>query len=323
MPEFSDREIALQSSEISDRLNDAGEQWVQLVPVGRIATVDNRGPYFVRDANAIVAASNKHANGRQIAVDYDHAIDRAGTSGGQAPAAGWIVELDARSDGIWGKVQWTPRAKAMIRDREYRFLSPVVLHNAQKTIGVIIRASLTNNPNFTMKALNDARKSRTMDPENLIPELREVLDLDDSAEASEILAEVKKLATSSNGVDPSKFVPIETFQQTVAELNQVNDGVSQNAAERLVDRAIEDMALLPFMRDWAVSLCCANRPAFEEFVGTVGQSFQSIIKGNDLQERFARKIEEDAGLKSSAHSAIHQTLGLSPEDVAKFGASED
>ncbi len=42
-------------------------------------------------------------------------------------ARGWIVELQARDDGIWGRVEWTGAGRALIEDRAYRGISPNLL----------------------------------------------------------------------------------------------------------------------------------------------------------------------------------------------------
>ncbi len=48
---------------------------------------------------------------------------------GPVPAAGWIKERRSDETGIWGRVEWTAAAHEMIARKEYRTLSPVILHN--------------------------------------------------------------------------------------------------------------------------------------------------------------------------------------------------
>ncbi|MGY6517055.1 phage protease, partial [Vibrio parahaemolyticus] len=65
-----------------------------------------------------------------------------------APARGWIVALQARRDGIWGKVEWTPEGRKLVPG--YRGISPVIRHDKQSgRIDAILRASLTNTPNLS------------------------------------------------------------------------------------------------------------------------------------------------------------------------------
>ena len=67
----------------------------------------------------------------------------------QAPAGGWIKELVLKSDGIFAKVEWTKKARNYLKNREYRYLSPVVLvrkkdHKASQLHSV----ALTNIPSL-------------------------------------------------------------------------------------------------------------------------------------------------------------------------------
>jgi Mu-like prophage I protein len=82
----------------------------------------------------------------RLPVDYDHSIDLAAPKGLPAPAAGWIDQLEARADGIWGRVAWTARAAASIAALEYRHISPVFDHTRGGAVVRILRAALTNSP---------------------------------------------------------------------------------------------------------------------------------------------------------------------------------
>jgi len=71
-------------------------------------------------------------------------------TGDEAPAAGWIVELnvvrdgDDRAPGIWGRVEWTPRGKRAVAEREYRFVSPAFLHRRTGQIERLTSAGLVH-----------------------------------------------------------------------------------------------------------------------------------------------------------------------------------
>lgn len=128
-------------------------EWVQLIPAGRFAGRDGRGPYVLNDATAVLAATEQL--GLDPVVDYDHQTDLAATKGvgGVAPAAGWIKALEARADGIWGRIEWTDKGAAAVASREYRYISPVFLHTKSGQVLKLLRAGLTNNPNLQLAAL--------------------------------------------------------------------------------------------------------------------------------------------------------------------------
>lgn len=135
-------------------------EWVHLLPAGEIRTFDRRGPYRVKDAQAVIAASMEDPRG--LPIDQDHATDRPGM---EAPARGWIEELQARPDGIWGRVKWNPSGIALLADRAYRGISPVIFHDSAGVVIKIARAALTNVPNLRgLTALHqeDARMGALM-----------------------------------------------------------------------------------------------------------------------------------------------------------------
>ena len=141
-------------------------------PAGTIATVDQRGPYRAVDLAALASASLADAGGR-LPIDENHATDRAAPEGRPSPARGWIVALEARADGLWGKVEWTEAGRALMAAREYRFTSPVIRHLENGTITAVLRTALTNTPNLRgITALNSEKD--TMD---LLSQLRAPLGL--------------------------------------------------------------------------------------------------------------------------------------------------
>jgi len=129
-------------------LGDAVEapEWIQLLPAGIIRTGDGRGPYRVADTSELVRVSLQA--GDRLPIDENHSTDLAAPRGEPAPARGWIVALEARQDGIWGKVEWTEDGKRLVAGRAYRGISPVIQHKPDGTVTQLLRASLVNRPNL-------------------------------------------------------------------------------------------------------------------------------------------------------------------------------
>ena len=258
------------------------------------------------------------APGGNLPIDYDHQIDTSKKQGGAAPAAGWVTALVVRPDGIWGRVEWTRRARDSIAAREYRFISPVLMFAPSGEVGAVLRASLTNDPALRqLVALNSA--GTPMDMEQLLATLRELLALPEGAEAAAVVQGVRDLVTAKNTVDPARFVPIELFQQAVAETNKASLGLSKHVAERVVDDAIRDRKMMGWMREWGVSLCMANAPAFEGFLSGVGQQVSSFVAMLEKPGIPAGYRPPDAPGLSGAGGEIAARLGLTAEDVAKYG----
>lgn len=154
--------------------------WVQLLPAGTFRGADGRGPYRVPDAEALIAASL--ADG-PLVIDEAHATDLAAPKGGAAPAQGWIVALEARQDGIWGRVEWTPLGQRALQDRLYRGISPVFAQRKDGTVLRLLRAALTNAPNLPLATLH-SEQGNSMD---LLMRLRQALGLGEDAEEEAVL----------------------------------------------------------------------------------------------------------------------------------------
>jgi len=130
---------------------------ILLMPAGEVRARphDGRPPWYNRDADAIVAATQ--ALKAPIAIDYEHQGVRSAKNGQPAPAAGWIKRTFARDGAVWGEVEWTGRAKAHIEAREYRFISPVFRHHRQtRAVTRIEGAALVNDPALHMRAIAGA-----------------------------------------------------------------------------------------------------------------------------------------------------------------------
>lgn len=196
-------------------------EWVHLVPMpGPVRTVDGRGPYRVTDAKAVIAASL--ADPRGIPVDENHATQIAGARGEPAPARAWVKDLEARDDGIWGRVEWNATGEALMSERAYRGLSPVLVHRRDGSILQIRSVALTNTPNLIgLTALN------TESPMNWA-NVAKALGLDETASEEAILGAIAKLKG-----------PVEAMQSSLAAIGtalgvETQDAAAIEAAARLV-----------------------------------------------------------------------------------------
>ncbi len=162
--------------------------WVHLLPVGAFSGVDGRGPYRVEDAQALITHSME-AEGGKLPIDENHATDRALISGGPAPAVGWIVELHARADGIWGRVDWTKSGRAMVADHAYRGISPAFAAPGG-VVTRIARASLTNAPNLKINTLHTTQKEPAMLP---LEDVLKALGLPATTTKEQVIAHLKEM----------------------------------------------------------------------------------------------------------------------------------
>lgn len=299
-------------------------RWVHLLPAGEFSARDGRGPWRVDDLAALIQRTSEAAQGRPLPVDYDHGLDLDGAAKvREAPAAGWIVRLEARADGVWGEVEWTPRAERMIADREYRYVSPVIAYAVGGELLAVLRAALTNNPALGQLTALNAMGTR-MDPDQMMASLREMLSLPADADPSAIVEGVRQLLTARNSVDPAKYVPIALFERAVGEANRSKSGVSRQAAEMAVDAALRERKLMPFMREWAIDLCALNKAAFDGFLSNVAPGTQKFLGDLASPFDFSALAAEDRNRRGGAEvpEEIAGRLGLSRDDLKKYGSPQ-
>lgn len=164
-------------------------EWIQLVPSGTFRGVDGRGPYTLSDADTVIR--NSMASGK-IAIDECHSTDLAGPKGFSAPARGWVEAMEAREDGIWGKVKWTKEGHSLVEDEAYRGISPVLMSDRSGRIVRILRASLTNDPNLSLKTLHH-KEDTSM---TLLKSLQAALGLKDDADETACLTALEAVLKS-------------------------------------------------------------------------------------------------------------------------------
>ncbi|OCC01766.1 hypothetical protein BA190_27585 [Labrys sp. WJW] len=171
-------------------------EWIHLLPAGEIETNDGRGPYRVPNPARLIALSM--SDDARLPVDENHSIDLAAPNGEASPARGWIVEMQPRSDGIWGKVEWNGSGKALLSDKAYRNISPVIVHDAKGNILGVLRASLVNRPN--LRGLTALHQERSMD---FLAQLRKLLGLPETADEAAVVASVTELHAAKDTVSPA------------------------------------------------------------------------------------------------------------------------
>lgn len=244
--------------------------WVHLLPLGEVAARDGRR-WLLDDPDAVIAAFSD--GGIDLPVDYQHQNDTPPPQGGPVPAAGWIKELAFRTDGIWGRVEWTARAAEMIAAKEYRFVSPVILFDPKSTAILRLKgAALVHNPALSLTAL-----------------------------ASEQPAEP----------DPRQFVPIETVQALLAEHRAATAELARRGVAERVERAEAAGIISPAMRSWAEALCARDPLSFDEFCAAAGPVFGKLLQRTHTSATPPGSTAT-AAERNDPEGRIAHALGLDP-----------
>ena len=131
--------------------------WFQISAIGDFPHATT-GLVQVIDGDAVSAIVQKFTeesakpNFPGVLVDWDHAsldLDKP------TEAAGWIVALQQRPDGLWGQIRWSDRGAEAVQGGRYRFMSPVwrqedCLELGEKKVRPLrlFNCALTNDPNI-------------------------------------------------------------------------------------------------------------------------------------------------------------------------------
>ncbi|MVO16847.1 phage protease [Parasedimentitalea huanghaiensis] len=317
---------------------------VHLLPMsdGRVQTNDARGPYHVTNAQDIIDAS--FADSDRLPIDENHAIDLAAPKGLPAPSRGWITAMQARDDGIWGKVEWSEEGRDLLKARAYRYLSPVIglPNKTSKTVTGILRASLVNRPNLreisalnqetddmsfqknmagalglsadaseadisaALTTLKDAGATQATALQSQLSDIGTALGV---AEGGDVLAAAKSAQSSGDGDT------IVALQSTVAELSgQVTALQSANqtsAATTFVDTAISEMRVgVKASREQYIAMHQKDPSGTEAIIG-------GLPKLNTSGTTLLPPKPADGVVSLNAdQSAVAAQLGLSDEDYA-------
>lgn len=179
---------------------------IKLLPFGRVHS--QKGDFNVDDESFELIRKQFKDRRLDLVIDYEHQT----LADVQAPAGGWIKDLYKGPDAIIAKVEWTAKAAEYLKNREYRYLSPVVMvrERDQKAIAVH-SAALTNTPAIDgMFALVNSLDVEDMSEGGKIMDLKELakaLGLPETATEEEIrkaVGDAAKAAEKMKETDAGK-----------------------------------------------------------------------------------------------------------------------
>lgn len=281
----------------------ARDGWVMLMPVGGIAARDGRR-FIMDDAARVVAVSQPRKGGpEELPVDYEHQSEEPTKGeGGPKPAAGWITELEARPEGIFGKVRWTDRAAAMIASRKYRFLSPAFLHSPSGDVQRIVGAGLTHRPALELTAL--ASEQGDTPVPDVLARLTAAAGLAEGTGEGELIAFCRAARDTGRepAPDPARFMPVEAVIDLLKDRQQHIDTLSERDAEAKVDASIMEGRITPGMRSWAMALCRSDAGSFDTFLATSAAPYAHLFRqhgtgmGASPMQSTARMDEAEAAI---------------------------
>ena len=243
-------------------LDSAAPDWIQLLPAGPVITGRDGRAWNLPDPQTLIAEFT--ARNQPLVVDWEHASEHRAPQGLDAPAAGWIDQMEARNGAVWGHVEWTAKAIQQLLNKEYRFLSPVFTYRkTDAAIVALTSAALTNQPNLNLTALN--QEQPPMDLTVITTALGLAASMDIPGIAAAIAALQGDLATAKNRAETpplDKFIPRADYdaalqratnaEQQIAALNKERQATEITA---LVESALQAKKIIPATKDYYVAMC--------------------------------------------------------------------
>ncbi|MBI1492858.1 phage protease [Halocynthiibacter styelae] len=300
-------------------------EWVQLIPAGPgIRGIDGR-VWTMNDADALVTTFRNR--GLDLPIDIEHATQIKGARAEEAPAMGWINDMEARATGLWGQVKWNTRGEELLRARSYRYLSPVF--SAAKRTGAVshmVSAGLTNNPNLDLIALN--RDGAEQENDLMDKTVLEALGLNSDGTPAQAVAAITALkeaeTTALNRAslpDPEKFVPRADYELALnraAKFEADEKEREELAINTALDAAIEAGKIAPASREYHLASCQAEG-GLARFQSMVDAS--PVIAGpTDLDSRNTDPAKKET-LTSEELAACH-ALGMSEAEFIAAKSEE-
>lgn len=319
---------------------------IQLSPLGEFKDSQGR-PFRVKEED--VAAIIKNAAGKvnDAVIDYEHQT----LAGTQAPAAGWVKEyINKGKEGLWGIVDWTGRATEYLKNKEYRYLSPVLLAQKKDADGfwrpsIFHSAGLTNTPQIDgmVPIVNKLElKTKEGTEMDMLQKLIQALKLGEGATEEDVLKAIEDLQKKADEAKPTtlenKGMPKEIIEAlglqesasvseakaTILALKQPGSGVSaeefnklkEDLAKRnrdeLVAFAMKEGKITAAQKGWAEEYALTDPEGFKMFVNKAPQvvPMDKMPGGGDRKE----------GDADEAQKLVNKALGISDETFKKHNS---
>ena len=268
------------STAVANSLETNPPEWIQLTPFGEFRHRQGLQRVDRAAAEAMTAhfksfwsRLGRAFGGLPFYVGHPDVQELAGPQP-DPKARGWIMDLEARADGLYAQVRWTEEGRGMIQDRQFKFYSP---YWQVETIGQeaglplfrpvrLLSAGLTNQPNLPVLPLANQSTAVGLSPQpqsGLADALFETALLHGEAAPADERAfrqacEAGALANrvAAPGQTPRRFRTAEHSQ--TRRLNEVRRargvGGQRSLARERIDALlrVKTAAGIPFDQAWAL-----------------------------------------------------------------------
>lgn len=323
---------------------------ISVLPLGHV--VSSKGEFDVDEESFRAMKAQIAQRGVDLVVDYEHQT----LKGVEAPAAGWVKELKLEDGFIKALVEWTSRGAEYLKNREYRYLSPVVnVRKADSKATGLHSLALTNTPAIVgMTAIvNSDNFEGGQNIMDIIKKIAQLLGLGENATEEQIeealeacIAENKALKEGQQPPADDKVVANKAVCEllglkagaaaddvtakimelkggtidgvnVVEELKALKAQNAQRDADEAVTLALKAGKIAPAQKEWALSYALSDPKGFASFVEKAPQ----VVPMGEIVAGETKALKSDQ-IDEATMVACKQ-LGVSVDDVKKFGMKED
>ena len=288
----------------SSEINGVPEK-VKLLPLGLVKS--QKGDFKVDEESFQKIKNTFKERAIDIVIDYEHQT----LEDVQAPAGGWIKDLFIEDGAIAAKVEWTPKAQEYLKNKEYKYLSPVVLVRKSDQKAVVLHsAALTNTPAIDgMYAIVNSLNLDEYEEEGglfnmeLLKQLAKLLGLDENATEEQVVQAIKTTVGE-----------VEKLKDTAKD-KETGEG-TETVANKVICGLLGVDSESAKTEDLAAAIMALKNPA----------KHVPVTEFNKLKERLDKKDSEEIVMKalkngkiSSAQKEWAQEYALKdPEGFKKF-----
>lgn len=303
---------------------------IQVIPYGKIDTP--KGPFAVDDESVTAVINAFDTQKNQMVIDYEHQT----LMGTEAPAAGWIAKLiNKGKEGIWAAVEWTDRAKQYLINKEYKYVSPVLLtRKSDNKVIRLINVALTNQPNIDgMVPLVNKYDLKIKKEEPVMKEILKRLGLSETATEQDVIAAINKLAepvqivanksvlaalglgeTATEAEITGTIMAMKQSHSRVVDLAQQLADLKKNIGEKdandLVTMAMKEGKITPAQKEWAEKYAKDDLEGFKVFVA---KAPVVVVMGKVVGED-----KPAEGAIDEVQLAVNKQMGIDTETFKKY-----
>lgn len=311
---------------------------IKIVPKGKVSS--EKGDFLVNEESFEQMKQQFQRRGLDLVIDYEHQT----LKDVQAPAAGWIKEITQGEDAILAKVEWTSKGAEYLKNKEYKYLSPVIRVRKKDSLAIGLHSvALTNTPAidhmFPLVLKNTEEEeemeflkeiaaklgiavSEEMSDEEIAKAIFSAIPAQDGAE--EVIANkniLTLLGLSGSAKEEDVTAAIMALKQPKEEgwkekYDQLKERLDKKEADELVLKALTSGKITADQKDWAQDYALSNKESFEKFLEKAPQIVPMGRMELSSQEKKSFEMDDTALMMCKA-------LGVSSEDFKKYAAKEE